>query len=98
MPRHKIPRCIQFDPRVIYFKPRGIPLSYLKEVVLDRDELEALKLYDVDGFDQAEGSGKMKISQPTFARILANARKKVSEAIILGKAIKIEDKKSVIKA
>lgn len=90
MPRPKIPRCIQFNPNVLYFKPQGIPLRGLEEIVLSSDELEALKLYEVDNLDQAKAAIKMKISQPTFARILDSANKKVAEAIIKGKAIRIE--------
>jgi len=89
MPKHKIPRCVCFNPGVTYFKPQGIPLRLLEEVILMPDEVEALKLYEVDGLEQTEAAEKMEISQPTFARILASANKKVSEAIIKGKAIRI---------
>ena len=92
MPRHKIPRCVRFNPDVIYFKPQGIPLRMLEEVVLRADELEALKLYDVDGLEQTQAAEKMKISQPTFARILDSAYKKIADALIKGKAIRIESK------
>lgn len=88
--RPKIRRCLRFKPNVYYFKPQGIPLRYLEEVVLLPDELEALKLYEVDGLDQKQAASKMMISQPTFARILDNAIKKVVSAIIKGKAIRIE--------
>jgi len=90
MPRPKIRRCLRFKPAVHYFKPQGIPLRMLEEVVLLPDELEALKLHDTDGLEQIEAAKKMKISQPTFGRILDSAYKKVVEAIIKGKAIKIE--------
>jgi len=90
MPKHKIPRCVCFNPGVTYFKPRGIPLRLLEEVVLMPDEVEALKLYEVDGLEQTESAEKMKVSQPTFARILASANKKVAKALIGGKAIRIE--------
>jgi predicted DNA-binding protein (UPF0251 family) len=90
MPRPKIPRFLQFKPDVYYFKPRGIPLRELEEVVLEHDELEALKLHEVDNLEQIQASEKMKISQPTFARILDRAHKKIAEAIIKGKAIRIE--------
>ena len=83
---------MRFKPNVYYFKPRGIPLRELEEVVLLPDELEALKLYEVDGLEQIEASERMKISQPTFARLLGSANKKIAEAIIKGKAIKIEEK------
>ena len=89
MPRPRIPRCLRFNPNVYYFKPQGIPLRELEEVVLLPDELEALKLYEVDGLDQKQAAVKMRVSQPTFARILDRAIKKIVLAIIKGKAIKI---------
>lgn len=90
MPRPKIPRRLRFNPDVYYFKPRGVPLRELDEVVLLPDELEALKLHEVDGLEQTEAAVRMNISQPTFARLLGSAYKKVAEAIIKGKAIRIE--------
>jgi len=83
------PRRIIFDPNVTYFKPRAIPLSVLKEVNLNVDELESLRLCDLKNLSQAEAAKKMKISQSTLGRILTLARKKVSEALVQGKAIKI---------
>jgi len=62
----------------------------LEEVILEYDELEALKLHDIDGLEQIEAAKKMKISQSTFARILDKAYKKLAEGIVNGKAIKIE--------
>jgi len=93
MPRPRIPRCVRFKPNVYYFKPQGIPLVELEEIVLLPDELEALKLHEIDGLEQTEAAKKMKISQPTFTRTLSNAHRKVVRAIIEGKAIKIEKKK-----
>lgn len=90
MPRPRKPRKLCFRPSVYYFKPRGIPLRRLEEVVLLPDELEALKLHDVDGLEQAKAAKKLGISQPTFARILDRAYKKVAKALILGKAIRVE--------
>lgn len=89
MPR---PRCrcrVRFDPNVTYFKPRGVPLRFLEVVELTKEELEALRLKNIKGFEQTECAKQMKISQSTFQRILASAYKKVSEALISGKAIKI---------
>ena len=64
-------------------------MRFLEEVVLEPDELEALKLYEVDGLDQIGSAEKMKISQPTCDRVIGSAHKKIAEAIVLGKAIKI---------
>lgn len=91
MPRPRIPRFVQFQPNVYYFKPQGIPLRELEEVILLSDELEALKLYEVDELEQIEAAKKMEISQPTFARLLGSANKKIAEAIIKGKAIRIRE-------
>ncbi len=92
MPRPRIPRYLRFKPNVYYFKPQGIPLRMLEEINLLPDELEALKLHDVDGLEQIDAAKKMNISQPTFGRILNSAYKKISGAIIKGKAIRIEKK------
>ena len=89
--RPKIRRCLRFKPNVYYFKPQGIPLRFLEEIVLEADEVEALKLYEVDGLEQIQAAEKMKISQPTFARLLGSANKKIAQAIIKGKAIRIEE-------
>ncbi len=83
------PRKLCFNPDVTYFKPRAIPLSLLEEVDLRLDELEVLKLCDYEGLEQKEAAKRMKISQSTLQRILSSARKKVAEAIVKGKAIKI---------
>ncbi len=90
MPRPKKPRFCRLQPDVYYFKPRGIPLRSLEEVALLPDELEALKLAEVEGLEQTQAAERMKISQPTFARILASAHKKTAIAVTTGKAIRIE--------
>ena len=81
---------MRFDPEVTYFKPRGVPLAQLDEVVLAVEELEALRLADLKNLDQTEAAAKMKISQSTFNRIIALAHRKIAEALVLGMAIKIE--------
>ena len=83
-------RCINFEPQVTYFKPRGIPLFLLEEVVLTMDELEAIRLKNYAGLEQIDCAKKMKISQSTFQRILTLANKKIAHALVLGKAIKIQ--------
>ena len=92
MARPTKPRRVLFDPDVVYFKPRAVPLSMLEEVDLSIDELEALRLCDLKDLEQKEAAKKMKISQSTFQRILTSARKKTAEALTEGKAIKIRKK------
>lgn len=86
------PRRVAFDPSVTYFKPRAVPLSILEEVDLAVDELEALRFCDLKGIDQIKAAKKMKISQSTLGRVLNSAHKKIAEALIEGKAIKITKK------
>jgi len=83
-------RKVIFDPNVTYFKPRAVPLAELEEVDLGSDELEALRLCDFENLSQVKAAQKMGISQSTLQRILTSARKKVTEALIKGKAIKIK--------
>jgi len=90
MPRPRIRRRINFYPEVVYFKPAGIPLRGLVPEVLGFDELEAIRLKDLDGLEQEQAAKKMKISRTTFLRILNNARGKIAKALIKGKSIRIE--------
>ena len=90
MSRPRLCRRVGITPEITYFKPRGVPLTYLEEVILNVDEFEAVRLKDLEGMEQEECAKKMNISQPTFHRLVLSARKKIADAIINGKAIKIE--------
>ena len=83
-------RRIRGKPNSSYFKPAGMPKSELEEIILTHAEFESLRLKDVEDLEQKGAADKMEISQPTFHRLLTTARKKVAEAIVNGKAIKIE--------
>ncbi len=90
MPRPRLCRRIRFNPNVTYFKPQGVPMSDLEVVELTTEEVEALRLKNVKDLDQIECAKMMKTSQSTFQRILSSAYKKITQALIEGKAIKIE--------
>ena len=83
-------RKITAEPRAYYFKPRAVPMCELEEVSLRLDEFQALKLSEVDGKEQAEAAAAMKISRQTFGNILASARRKIADAVVNGKALKID--------
>ena len=89
MPRPKLCRRIRFNPRVTYYKPQGVPMRSLDVVELTAEEVEALRLKNIKELDQIECAKQMKTSQSTFQRILSSAYKKISKALIEGKAIKI---------
>lgn len=90
MPRPIKCRRVSSVPGVSYFKPAGIPLHLLKEVNLSVEEAEAVRLKDMEGLEQGQCAEKMSISRPTFQRVLSSARTKIADALLSGKAIKIE--------
>jgi len=83
-------RRIHFSPNAIYFKPRGIPCSALDEVILTKDEWEAMRLADLEGLYQESAAEMMKVSRATFGRIIESAHRKIADALVNGKALKIE--------
>lgn len=90
MPRPLKPRFVERIPPAVYFKPAGVPLSMLDEVSLGVDELESLRLKDLDGLDQETAATRMNLSQSTYQRVLTVAREKVTRALVEGRAIRIE--------
>jgi len=77
-------------PNALYFKPAAVPLHMLEEICLSVEEIEALRLKDLEGLEQEACAKKMNISRPTFQRIVGSARQKVADALVKGKAIKVE--------
>ena len=90
MPRPKCTREIGHLPSSTWFKPAGVSLRDLEEVVLTLDEIEAIRLADAEGLYQEQVAEQMKVSRPTVGRILASGRKKIAEALVQGKAIRME--------
>ena len=89
-PRCKKPRNCQCKFRGKAFKPTGIPMSEIKQIPLSRDELEALKLCDLDDLTQEEAGARIGVSRGTVQRILSVERKKVAQALTQGGAIVFE--------
>lgn len=83
-------RKITSEPRAYYFKPRAVPLCELEEIVLQLDEFQALKYSELERKDQASAAAAMKVSRQTFGNILGSARRKLADAVVNGKALKIE--------
>jgi predicted DNA-binding protein (UPF0251 family)/predicted Fe-Mo cluster-binding NifX family protein len=83
-------RRVAFIPDVTYFKPAGIPVRQLAEVTLKVEELEAVRLCDLEGLEQDEGARSMGVSRPTFQRVLYAGHRKIADALLNGKAIRIE--------
>ncbi len=89
MPRPHKKRLISAMPRYTYFKPTGIPMPLLEEIVLTVDELEAMRLKNIEKLEQHDCAARMNVAQSTLQRILVSAHEKVSRAIIEGKALRI---------
>ena len=77
-------------PQVTYFKPASLPLRMLEEVCLSVEETEAIRLKELEGLEQEVCAQEMNISRPTFQRLLYSGRQKVADALVNGKAIRIE--------
>jgi predicted DNA-binding protein (UPF0251 family) len=89
MPRPTCPRRITHVPPAGYFKPAGIPMRDLEEIELAADELEALRLADVEDLYHEEAARRMSISRQTFDRIVRRARMKVARALVHGCALRV---------
>jgi predicted DNA-binding protein (UPF0251 family)/predicted Fe-Mo cluster-binding NifX family protein len=90
MPRPTCPRRVGFTPSITYFKPAGTPLGVLEEVRLGHDEVEAIRLKNLVGLSQEQAAAQMGVSQPTFHRLLVSAHQKLTDAVVNGKALRIE--------
>ena len=90
MVRPQKSRLVNIDPKISYFKPRGVPMIDLEQVQLTVDELEALRLADFLGMSHEEAGKQMGVSRATLGRIIEQARKIVADALIHGKAISVE--------
>ncbi len=90
MPRRMRRRRIRCEPNATYYKPAGVRLAELEEVILALDEFEAIRLSDYKKLTQEKAAALMGVSQPTFNRILSSARAKIADVLINGKAIRIK--------
>lgn len=90
MPRPPKPRAVRHAPAVVYFKPAGVPMRVLEEVALGLDELEAIRLADVEDLSHERIGKMMNVSRATAGRILAEARRKTALALVYGLAIRVE--------
>lgn len=89
MPRPRTRKRICFKPSAVFFKPRGVPLRSLQIVRLSHEELEAMRLKNIENLSQLECAKKMHTSQSTVQRLLTSGYEKVTKAIVEGKAIEI---------
>lgn len=89
MVRPKSSRKVEHHPETVYFKPQGIPLRKLEEECITVDELESLRLADVEGLYHEQAAQRMGVSRATFGRIVQAARRKIATALVVGKAIRV---------
>lgn len=90
MPRPRKCRLVNAAPGVRLFKPQGIPVRMLEEIYLPYEGYEALRLADLENLRQDEAAASMMVSRQTFGRILSEARRAVTEAIVRGLVLRIE--------
>ena len=90
MSRPRKRRRVWHEPLPVIFKPVGLPLEGLETVTLLYEELEAMRLIDLDGHYQEDAAEQMGVSRSTIQRIVTEARKKVTQALVVGTALRIE--------
>lgn len=83
-------RKIENMPAIPYFIPSDKDVAEVPENILKLEELEAVRLKDLEGLEQSECAEKMEVSRPTFQRILLSAREKITDSLVNGKIIHIE--------
>ncbi|MCX5704484.1 MAG: DUF134 domain-containing protein [Candidatus Omnitrophica bacterium] len=88
--RPKKTRWVKCIPGERCFKPLCKPLSKLEDVYLTLDEFEAVRLACLEGLRQVDAAKRLKISRPTFSRILTSAQRKIADGLVNIKAIRIE--------
>jgi predicted DNA-binding protein (UPF0251 family) len=89
MPRPPIERAVGGVPRVTLFKPAGVPGRSLEQLPLAVDELEAIRLVDLEGLSHEQAAAAMGVSRQTVGRVLERGRATVAEALVAGKALLI---------
>ncbi|MGB0127442.1 MAG: DUF134 domain-containing protein [Rhodocyclaceae bacterium] len=82
-------RTVSCDLSAVYFKPQGIPMRALEEIELALDEVEAVRLADLEDLYQADAAQRMGVSRQTFGNIIGRAHKKIATALLQGKALRI---------
>jgi predicted DNA-binding protein (UPF0251 family) len=90
VPRPRKRRKIARRLRPAIYKPAGIPLDGLRQVILLPEELEALRLADLEGLAQVEAAERMEVSRSTFQRIVTRARRQVALALVEGQALALQ--------
>ncbi|MBN2693770.1 DUF134 domain-containing protein [bacterium] len=90
MPRPPKCRRVNYEAKYLSFKPIGVPIAELEVVTLTIDELEAIRLADLENFYQEVAAEKMNVSRQTFGNIIKSARNKVADALLHGKVINID--------
>lgn len=97
MPRPRKRRLLDRAPQAAIYKPAGLPLDGLRRVLLLQEELEALRLADLEGLTQQEAANRMGVSRSTFQRIVSQARRQVALALVGGHALQIEGGSFVVR-
>ena len=94
MPRPRKRRAVALPPRALVYKPAGVPLEGLRRISLLPEELEALRLIDLEDLTQEAAASQMGVSRSTFQRIVSRARQQVAAALVEGAALVLEDARS----
>ncbi len=83
-------RQVEQLPPATHYKPVGIPLRTLNEITLTIEEMEAIRLADIEQLDQESAAERMDVSRPTFHRMVNKAHQKIASALWQGYALRVD--------
>jgi predicted DNA-binding protein (UPF0251 family) len=76
-------------PNATVYKPAGVPARDLEWLTLTFDQLEALRLVDLDGLSHQQAAERLGVSRQTVGRMLELARRTIADALTTGKALQL---------
>ncbi|MDD5647062.1 MAG: DUF134 domain-containing protein [Candidatus Bipolaricaulis sp.] len=83
-------RRVTGRPAASLFAPLGNRACHAELLVMSLDEFEAIRLADGEGLKQEDAAHEMEVSRPTFGRVLESAHRKVADALVHGRPLRIE--------
>ena len=97
LPRCKKQRCCRMFGNEIMYKPIAVPCKELQETVIELDEFEAMRLCDLEELDQTAAGERMGVSRGTIQRLLTSGRKKLIQAFMDSRVIRIQNSTDKLK-
>jgi len=87
--RPRLKRIISSASELRCYKPCCCPVEESEGVSLQPEEIELIRLIDLEGLEQEEAASQLGVSRKTVWRDLHEARRKIADALVNGKGIAV---------